>query len=172
MNEIIGNGDRVSINVGDKNDQVSVPYAVGVNSILAHLNTAYWHFHGQSFAYPNHADSVLLTAGTGAWDLTGSITEVIPAGALNIGSFDLHFVNISAISANGEIQIDIFRGGIGSEVQIGETRSQRNTNQARENANVIQIPQQIANERISCRLSDGTVGALTTNVSFEGHYYV
>lgn len=30
---------------------------------------------------------------------------------------------------------------------------------------------QIAGQRISCRLSDSTAGALTCKVSVEGHYY-
>jgi len=164
-------GDNLDGLIGPANDFVGVPYAVGFNTILAHLNTSYYHVHGQSFVYPDHADAVLLTAGTGAWDLTGSIIEVIPANALSASAFDLHWINIADISAVGEIQIDIFKGGIGAEVRIGATRSQRNTNQSRENANRIQIPQQVINERISCRLSDSTSGALTCSVSFEGHYY-
>lgn len=158
-------------NQGELGDFIAVPYTVGINSILAHLNTSYYHVHGQAFVYPDHADSVVLTSGSGAWGVTGNIIEVIPTNALSVAAFDLHWINISAISAVAELQIDIFKGAIGSEVRIGATRSQRNTNQSRENANKIQIPQQVVNERISCRLSDSTSGTITTAVSFEGHYY-
>ncbi|RLB92829.1 MAG: hypothetical protein DRH26_05325 [Deltaproteobacteria bacterium] len=164
---MIGNGNPI----GSMNGFVQVPYTLGENTILDHLNTSYYHVHGQSFVYPDHANSVTLTAGTGAWDLTGTIIEVVPAGTLIASSFDLHWMNISAISGNGEIQIDIFKGLGGSEVKVGATRSQRNTNQSRENANRIQIPQQESGERISCRLYDSTSGALTCAVSFEGHFY-
>jgi len=168
---MIGNDPTGTSSLGILSGYVSVPYIFGSNTILDHLNTAYYHIHGASFVYPDHADSVLLTSGAGAWDITGSIIEVIPASTLTTSAFDLHWINISAISANSEIQIDIFAGGVGSEVRIGATRSQRNTNQSREGANRIQIPQQPAGTRISCRLSDSTAGTVTINVSFEGHYY-
>jgi hypothetical protein len=158
-------------NQGNKDDYVSVPYSAGDNSILAHLNTGYYHIHGTPFVYPNHADDVTLTAGSGAWDLTGSITEVIPAATLTTSAFDLHWINISSISANGVIQIDVYSGGAGSEVLISSVRASRNTVQSQEGAHRMQIPQQPSGTRISCRLSDSTAGSLTCNISFEGHYY-
>ena len=158
-------------NIGDKTDYINVPYSFGISSILAHLNTAYYHIHGQSFVYPNHANNVALLAGAGAWNLTGAIIEVIPANALNISSFDLHWINISAISENAEIQIDVYSGEVGSEVLVGAIRAHRNAVQSTEGSKRIQIPQQLVNTRISCRLSSSVAGATTCAVSFEGHYY-
>ena len=157
--------------IGNKEDFVQVPYTFGIQSIMAHLNTAYYHVHGKSFVYPDHANDVTLTAGTGAWDLTGAIIEVIPEGALNESFFDLHWIDLSGISANGTIQVDIYAGAIGAEVLIGKTRASRNTVQSQEGAKRVMIPQQISGTRISCRLSDSTAGAVTCTVSFEGHYY-
>jgi hypothetical protein len=156
---------------GDLQDWVGVPYVFGENPIMAHLNTSYYHIHGQSFVYPDHADDVLLTAGAPAWDLTGAKIEVVPANTLSVSAFDLHWLNISNIDENATIQIDIFKGESGSEVQIGATRANRSTNQTRNGPNRIQVPQQVKNERISCRLSSSTVNATTCLVSFEGHYY-
>lgn len=158
---------------GTQKDFIQVPYSFGGinNTILAHLNTGYYHIHGTPLVYPNHADNVVLTAGAGAWDLSGSIIEVIPAATLTTSAFDLHWINISDISANGEVQIDIFKGAALSEIQISSTRTHRNAVQAQEGAKRIQIPQQSPGERISCRLSDSTGGALTCGVSFEGHFY-
>ena len=164
-------GNNIAGNIGPRVGLVDVPFVAGTSTILDHLNTLYYHVHGDPFVYPDHADAVVLTAGTGAWAVDGTIVELISITDLVAHTFDLHWVNISAISGNGEIQIDIFKGASGSEKRIGATRSQRNTNQSRENANRIQIPQQAANERISCRLCDSTSGALTCAVSFEGHYY-
>lgn len=158
-------------NIGDLDGFISVPYSFGTNKILDHLNTSYYHVHGQAFVYPDHANAVQLTSGAGAWDITGALVPVIPKGAANVSSFDLHWINIADISAVAEVQVDIFAGDVGSEVRIGATRSQRNTNQSRENANRIQIPQQVVGTRISCRLSDSTAGFVTVKVSFEGHYY-
>lgn len=158
-------------NIGNLADYVRVPYNHGINSILAHLNTVYYHIHGTSFVYPSHADDILLTSGVGAWDLTGALTEVIPAGALNVSTFDLHWINISGITDNSTIQIDIFAGDIGEEVLIGATRASRTTNQDRNGPSRIQIPQQAKSTRISCRLSDSTADNTTVEISFEGHYY-
>jgi len=169
--KIASSSPVVTIGIGDLTDFVTVPYNFGINSILAHLNTAYYHVHGQPFVYPDHADDVLITAGSGAWDLTGSIIEIIPANTLSVASFDLHWINISNISGVGTVQIDIYKGASGSEVLIGATKANRSTNQSRNGPNRIQIPQQTKDERISCRLSDSTSGALTCLVSFEGHYY-
>lgn len=157
--------------VGSKNDFVGVPYNFGDNSLASFAATGYYHVHGEPFVYPDHASSVTLTAGAGAWNLTGAKTEVIPASTLTTSAFDLHWMVISAISANGEIQIDVYSGGAGSEVLIGSVKAVRNAVQAQEGSHRIQIPQQPAGTRISCRLSDSTAGALTCAVSFEGHYY-
>jgi hypothetical protein len=157
--------------VGNLTDRIRVPYTFGINSILAHLNTSYYHVHGQSFVYPDHADEVQIVSGVGAWNLTGAITEIIPAGALDVSAFDLHWINISDINDIAQIQIDIFSGEAGSEVRIGATRATRSTNQSRNGPARIQIPQQSAGTRISCRLSDSTAGSTDCFVSFEGHYY-
>lgn len=88
-----------------------------------------------------------------------------------MAAFDLHWLNISAISSNSELQINIYSGAIGVEVLIGATRAHRNAIQSQEGAKRIQIPQQEKNVRISCKLSDSTAGSITCGVSFEGHYY-
>ena len=139
--------------------------------MLAHANTLYYHIHGKPFVYPNHADEVLLTAGVGAWDLTGALTEIIPSGVLNESAFDLHWLNISSISANGTIQIDLYAGEIGEEILIPGAKATRTTVTNPEGARRIQIPQQAAGTRISARLSDSTAGSLTCLVSLAGHYY-
>ena len=157
--------------LGDKTDMVTVPPVYGGESILAFLVTGYLHVHGQAFVYPDLADDVVLTAAAPAWGDGGAKIEVIPANALNVANFDLHFINIQDIDENAEIQIDIFKGASGSEVKIGGTRAARTTNQARKGPNPIQIPQQLVNERISCRLASSTTNATECRVSFEGHYY-
>jgi len=159
--------------IGDVNSQLVVPYVLGYaeNKILAHLNTSYFHAHGKAFVYPDHADDVLLTSSAAAWSETGAIIEVIPVGGLLAIDFDIHWINLSNLSANGTYQVDVFKGAPGSEIRIGATRANRSTNQTRNGPSRIQIPQQVIDERISCRLSDSTSSAQTLLVSFEGHYY-
>jgi hypothetical protein len=158
-------------NQGPSNDLVGLPFQLGNNTLFGLLNTGYYHAHGTPFVYPDNSNSIQLTSGAGAWNQGGALVEVIPAGAM-AAAFDLHWINIANISANSEIQIDIFAGAAGSETRIGATRSQRNAVQSRENANRIQIAQQPAGTRISCRLNNSEAAAITANVSFEGHYYV
>jgi hypothetical protein len=157
--------------IGSKSDFVHVPYVNGENTVLAYLKTGYYHIHGKSFSYPILANNVVLTSGEGAWNNTGNITQVIPVNALNESYFDLHWLNISAISGNCEALIEIFSGLAENEVKIGSTRTHRNAVQSQEGSNMIMIPQQSANTRISCRVSDSTQGTITCAVSFEGHYY-
>ena len=158
-------------NVGFKTDYVGVPFAAGVNSVLAYAVTGYFHVHGKALVYPNHADEITLTAGAGAWNLTGLITEIVPENALNESAFDLHWINISGISANGTIQIDLYAGNAGEEVLIWSGRATRTTVTSPNGSHPLHIPQQPAGTRISARLSDSTAGALTCQASVEGHYY-
>ena len=163
--------DFVQNIVGNKTDFIDVPYSYGDNTILAHLNTGYYHIHGQSFVYPDKAVPVTLTSGAGVWDETGAITEIIPAAAANVADFDLHWINISDIDTNCHLTIDIFSGLGGAEVKIGSTKAWKSSNFIAEGAKRIQIPQQPAGTRISCRLSTSAATAVTCAVSFEGHYY-
>lgn len=161
--------------IGDLTGFVDVPYSFGNNAILDHLNTSYYHVHGQSFCYPTTADDVTLTAGGGAWGTGGAITEVIPANTLDVSAFDLHWVNISNQDDNAYYYIEIYAGPGGSETLIGSTRSWADSTffggQIATGTKRIQIPQQPKNTRISCKLYSGDAGASTLNVSFEGHYY-
>jgi hypothetical protein len=156
--------------VGSLTDFVDVPYVPSISSIMAHLNTAYYHVHGSSFIYPKYAAPVTLTSSSGAWTTTGNIIEVIPANAIT-KAFDLHWASLSTISADLDGIIDIYAGASGSEVMIGAVDVSRSTTQSRENAMPVQIPQQPANTRISCKFSDSTTNARTVRVKFYGHVY-
>ena len=165
------NIDTIKAIIGTLTDDIVVPYTFGINTILAHLNASYYHIHGRSFTRPHHANSVTITSGAGIWALSGTKTEVIAPGSLSATNFDLHWINIYNISGNGELQVDIYSGGVGDEVLIGSTKANRNAVQSQEGAKRVQIPQQPVNTRISCKLSDSTAGTLSCDVSFEGHYY-
>ena len=157
--------------IGQLTDFVHVPFVSGASTILGHLNTNYYHVHGQSFVYPTAADNVELTAAAGAWAASGDIIEVIPGNTLSVSEFDLHWINISTISENAELEIRIFKGAPLEEVQISATRPSRTAAKSQEGARRIQIPQQPKNTRISCQLLSSTLNATTCKVSFEGHYY-
>jgi len=157
-------------NIGEKTDFVGIPYESGDNSLMAYLNTLYAHIHGESFVYPDHADAVTATAAAAAWAETGTLVEIIPANTIE-SAFDIHWINISGISENSEIQVDLYAGESGSEVLIGSVPAVRNAVQSQEGSAKVQIPQQPANTRITARLSSSTTNATTANIKVVGHNY-
>lgn len=166
----IGNKPIGDPNVGPRSDFVGVPFTPGINTLMAYAVTGYYHVHGQAFVYPNLADNVTLTSGVAAWE-PGTITEVIPAGALSSNAFDLHWLNIAELSGNSDYQVDIYSGDPGSEVWLSAARANRNSVFTTEGPQRIQVPQQVAGTRISCRLSNSSGSSETCTVSFSGHYY-
>ncbi len=157
--------------LGELSDYVNVPYEFGENTVMSFLTTGYYHVHGTPLVYPDHANAITLTAGAGAWNLTGSIIEIIPAATLTLSAFDIHFADISSISENAEIQIDLYKGGAGSEELISSVTAERSTVTSPGNPIRIQIPQQSPGTRISARLSSSVAGATTCKIKLHGHYY-
>lgn len=170
VNDVKNVVDTINGNVGLKTDFINVPFVPDTESILAYLQTGYYHVHGAAFIYPDKAAPVTLNSGAPAWDITGSKVEVIPANAIT-KAFDLHWASLSTISAELDGVIDIFSGLAGAEVQIGAVDVVRTSNFSRENAVPVQIPQQAANTRISCRFSDSTTSSRSVRVKFYGHVY-
>lgn len=163
---MIGPGNN---NLGQLTDLVGVPYVEG-NTALAFLHTGYYHVHGAAFIYPDKAVPVTLNSAIAAWAETGNIVEVIPANAI-IKAFDLHWASLSDISAVLDGIVDIFAGPIGAEVKIGAVDVVRTANFSRENAVPVQVSQQPANTRISCRFTDSTGSSRSVRVKFYGHVY-
>ena len=162
--------DTINANVGAKNNLVGIPYTPNANTILAYLQTGYYHVHGASFVLPNKADPITLTSSAAAWSETGTLMEIIGAGAIT-QPFDLHWASISDISAALDGMIDFYAGPIEAPVWIGAVDVVRTSNFSRENAMPLQVPQQPANARISARFSDSTTSTRTCRVKVYGHVY-
>lgn len=159
-----------SLAIGAQTDYVKVPFSPETETVIAYLQTGYYHVHGASFVYPDKANPVSLASNDASWNATGAIVEVIPANAIT-KAFDLHWASISDISNNLYGIVDIFSGGAGAEVKIGSVDVVRTSNFAQEGQKPVQIPQQPANTRISCRFSDSTTSSQTVAVKFYGHVY-
>lgn len=156
--------------LGSLRDHVRIPFVDGTTTVLAYLQTGYYHVHGESFVYPKYANPVQISSAVASWATTGTITEVIPAGAL-AKPFDLHWCSVSEISADLFGVIDIYSGAIGEEVLIGAVDVNRTVNFSREGTAPVQISQQPAGTRISCKFSDSTTSSRTVRVKFYGHFY-
>ena len=128
------------------------------------------HFHNEVFLYPSLAGSVTLTKAAGAWAACPTPTEIIPVNTIT-EDFDLHFMNVSGISANGEYSICLYQGLAGAETLLGVYGAVRNAVQSQEGTRPIITPFIPANSRISAAISSENAAADTLNIKVEGHTY-
>lgn len=139
------------------------------NSISAKLHTLEEHAHKSQNCYPTLADSVLVTADASGWTY-GSWTEIVPASTIT-DDFDIHFANITSISAVDEYQLQIGSGVAGSEVVKACISFERSSNFSQEGSKQIQTPILAANSRIAVRLACKSTNARTVNIKIEYHTY-
>jgi len=158
------NNNNMSDVIGNKTD------GHDGNSAMSFLHIINEHLHNIVFIRPSLAGSVTLTSGAGAWAAYPTPTQIIAANNIT-EDFDLHFLDISDISANGEYQIALYTGAALSEVLVGEFGAVRNAVQSQEGARNILTPLFDANTRISAALSSSNAGANTINIKLEGHKY-
>ena len=167
------NNTLIQPTLGRFTDLVKVPYSFhDLNTLMAYARTAYYHNHGAPFIYPSiGTDPILLTSGAGAYDQTGAIVEIIPAGAFDF-AFDLHWLVVVAISAVLYGYIQLFTGAVGAEVAFGapEPVSRTDTFSA-ENAQALHVLQIPAGTRLSARFIDNTASARTCRIWVKGHAY-
>lgn len=156
--------------IGEKTDSVGIPFNFGDDSLMAYAVTGYYHVHGESFIYPYLANPTQLTSGSGAWNNTGALVEIVPANTL-VKAFDIHWISISNISAVLNGIVELYSGMAGSEVKIGAVDCFRTSNFIAEGNKPIMVRQQSKNTRISARFSDSTAGTATCQIKVYGHYY-
>lgn len=157
--------DQMRDVIGNKTDTHSG------NSLSSFAHTAHEHFHSPVFIRPNLANSIALTSESGSWAaFPATKTEIIPAGDITL-DFDLHFMDIANISANGEYQIELYKGDIGSEISIGNFGPTRTAAQSQEGSRQIITEMLPANTRVSAALSSSNAGANTLTLKLEGHKY-
>jgi hypothetical protein len=128
------------------------------------------HIHNEVFLRPYLAGSEQLQKASGAWAAFPTPTQIIAAGDIS-DTFDLHFMNVSAISANGEYAIALYKGAALSEELIGVFGAVRNAIQSQEGSRPIITPLLPANTRVSAALSSENAAQDTLNLKVEGHTY-
>lgn len=138
-------------------------------SLSAHAYRHNAHMHGANQVYPTLADGVLLTSDAAAWTL-GPISQVIPAGIVAT-TFDLHYVNIEDLSANGVYEIVLYQGAALAEVEVGRVRATRSAVQSEVLAVPTQGPIVAAGTRISAAVASSNAAADTVTISVFYHGY-
>jgi hypothetical protein len=140
------------------------------DSLAARAHTVDEHIHKAGQVYPTLANPILLTKGSGAWAAFPTPTEIVPAGGIN-EDFDIHWINVSSISANGNYEIALYSGGAGSEVEICRIPTSRTTVQSQEGSIPTQTEIIPADTRISAALSSGNAALDTVLIKLMYHRY-
>lgn len=139
--------------IGNKNDTHEG------DSIYAHCHTIEEHFHKASKVYPTLANGVTVSTDGGVWTL-GAFVEIVPLNTIT-DDFDIHYVSIENINANGVFELVLYSNadGIpGNEVEIGRVRFTRNAIQSA----TLNVPMQTriidANSQIKAKLASDSGG--------------
>ena len=140
------------------------------DSIYAHVETIDDHFHAVSMVYPTMADGVVVTATANKWTDLGSFAVIAATNAIT-DDFDIHYISVEDISANGVYELVLYGGADASEVEIGRRRFTQNAVQDP----VINIPFQtpiiVANTQIKAKLASDNTNADTVTISLGYHEY-
>ena len=155
--------------IGSLTDWVGVPYVFGSNSVIAHLNTSYYHVHGANFILPDDAP---VTLTSGASGVLGAVTEIIGVGDIK-HDFDLHWTSVSDISTTLQGMLYFYKRSDDAHpwVLIGPACDVvRTTAQSREIQSPAQVPQQIEGDAIGMAFKADASGA-TVKVKLYGHVY-
>lgn len=143
-------------------------HIAGKETIYDYVHTIEEHMHGPQKVWPATANSITLTASdAGAWT-HGTKVEII---ASLTDWTDFHWINVSAMSANGEYEIIVYVGAAASEVEIGRSVAVRNAIQSQEGNTAFMTAIQAPGERISASLATSTGAANTCAVKLLGHEY-
>lgn len=155
--------------IGNKNDNtLSGPGNDSLYGLAGYMG--YYHVHSPAKCYPVLAAPVTITASANAWTDYGSWVEIVPASTIT-EAFDIHWVHSSEISAQGNYVLQLAKGGSGSEEVIATIAFSRDSNQVQTASQPVQIAPQLANTRISARVSSDNAVADTVDVKIYYHEY-
>lgn len=151
--------------IGNKNDTHDG------NSIRAISHILNEHAHSVTKVYPRLANPIQLQKDAGVWAaIPTTKTEIVPAGIIG-EDFDIHWIQVSTISANGNYVICLYSGGAGVEVLMGEMVVSRNAVQSQEGSALILTPIVPANTRISAGVSSSNNAQDTLDIKIMYHEY-
>ncbi len=128
----------------------------------------YQHIHQVARVYPTLTAGQVIPADATAWDL-GAVTQIIPAGTIT-QAFDLHWVNVEAMSHNATYELVLYAGD--PDVEIARVRFTRVDNFTKRDAIFVESPVIAANSRIRAALACSDAGAgRQATVSLGYHLY-
>lgn len=137
------------------------------DSIYAFIDAALEHMHNQSRVWPTGGDGTNVVSSTASWSVSNNYTnEIIPASRIT-SDFDIHFISIEAISANGVYELALWN--MTTQTLIGTVRFTKNANLDAVMNVPIQTPIQAANSKIGGKLlsSPGTQDTVTVSLFYH-----
>jgi len=125
------------------------------------------HVHSVQWVRPDLAAGVTVTAGGVAWTY-GALSADLIAAAAEANEFDIHFIEISGISANTDYQLALVAG---ASTVIAEATFTRASPILASLQFAIQTPVQPAGTRIRAKLASAAGGGETLVLKVHGHSY-
>jgi len=139
------------------------------NSLHSKTDLLVKHLHNKAEVYPNNCIPITLT--TSATPNThGTIVEIVPASTIN-DVFDIHWVTLSDISANGNYELRLYTGASGSEVELTNKSFFRNSNFIQEGNLSAMSDSILPGTRISASIKGSNAAANTCAIRLEYHTY-
>lgn len=124
-------------------------------------------FNRQSKVYPTMAATPTISSGSTAWVL-GNFTELVPSNAITV-PFKIDYMSFAAFSAVVTLEVILYKGLSGSEVEIARIRINPGATTATIMAFPIFSKGLNANERISVRIASAGTGIATFVTSIVYH---
>ena len=146
-----------------------MPYRNGRYKNADRIHILEDHFHGISKVYPTLADGVTLTCVNEAttWTLS-ALVEIIPADTIT-SWFDIHFISIENISANGVYELVLYSGA--GDDEIARVRFTKTAAQDSTRNTTVMTPMVAPNSRIRAAIASDDDAGQTVDISFNYHTY-
>lgn len=128
------------------------------------------HIHNVAKVIPTMADGEPVTATADDWTNLGDFAVIAATNAIT-SDFDIHWVNVEAVSANGQYELVLYSGADASEVEIGRVRFGKTTNQDGPQSVPILTPLIPANTQIKAKVASDNAVADIVSISLGYHTY-
>ncbi len=138
------------------------------DSIVSHVHTNDEHIHSAQMIWPSLAAGVTVTSKNIAWNLGDAFAQVVAASDIT-ADFDIHWVYISSISAQGDYELWLYYGGSDTfAAMVPFSKAGAQDSQLSIPCQTIIIP---ANSRIYAKLASDNAVADTADVKVLYHPY-
>ena len=187
MSDVVGNktdttdGDSIYANLlvpaADTADNVYMSDVVG-NRTDAHDTTTlsgdhhmfHDHFHHVAKVIPSGTAAAQVTCGDAqAWDL-GEFAVIAATNAID-DDFDVHFINVEAMSANATYELVLYSGADASEVEVGRIRFVKTAGQTKAEGIPFGTPMIAVNTQIKAKVMSSSGNADTIDITIHYHDY-